>query len=935
MGLNRSPIRVLLCHSSVDKAAVRNLYKRLQAEEGINPWLDKEDLLPGQDWEHEIQKAVRSSDAVLVCLSRRAVRMRSYLHKETRMALDVADEMPEGAIFVIPVRLDDCEVPQRLSRRHWVNLYENDGYDRLLRTLHSLPRSEDSGEEILPPRSWTRQLIWVALLIMLLALREAKVQLHRPSVAVLTFENRSGQEDIAWLSTALAEAASAKLGLAGDVRAVDRSEVALAEMDILRLEPSSKVSPRDLQRIRHLLGVELVLGGLYGRKGASSPIRLELILYDAREGRVVARTQGQGQHWLDLADRSTGDLPALSLRQKLPWQERTLWSNEGLRGLFPGNLLAAQLYFQGLAKYRSFDILEAARLFGRSAEIEPHPIALARLADMYAFLGRSKEAQNAIQRAIREAETRKTSRALPERYRREIDLIEREVATDAQGLAEKTYSFFQEFFPDDLSYGIIAAEALINAGSFDRLKPFIEELRLLPLAQDHPGVTILEADALYVQDRYRQAGPIARQAIEQAQELEAVRQEALARIQLASILVKLGCRDEAAEQFQWARADFDRMGDRINAAECTVQTALVYEGYNLSRAKTYYEQAIDRYGELGAQREKEQALRGLNGVLLQAGQLPEAERVSKKSASEDATAFLLEGALLYLKGEMEHSRTQLENAKARLDKKWQPEDYATALTNLGEIELMGGKPYIAEDLHDEALSIHEDLPSDITPYDMVCLGRVYMLTGEYSVARSHLDRALQWLKIDAENPRCGPESKSATTPDSVAWYEAHLAMAELELLSGHAELSEKSLRQVLVWARRDEFGPLQSRALSLQARRLLDEGRSSAAEEKVMGAMQLASGDFRAAREAQIASALLRADNGEVESAVKELYEIAADSARRKHVVYELESRLMAGKTELEKLGRGRDRLEKLRDKAAELHFGQIVQRVESILENR
>ena len=128
------PLRIFLCHSSADKSAVKDLYRRLKGD-GHYPWLDEEDLLPGQDWQYEIPLAVRASDIVLVCLSRNAVSKRGYVQKEILFALDVADEQPEGTIFVIPLRLEECDVPLRLGRWQWVNLYDENGYERLLRGL--------------------------------------------------------------------------------------------------------------------------------------------------------------------------------------------------------------------------------------------------------------------------------------------------------------------------------------------------------------------------------------------------------------------------------------------------------------------------------------------------------------------------------------------------------------------------------------------------------------------------------------------------------------------------------------------------------------------------------------------------------------------------------------------------------------------------------
>ena len=40
------------------------------------------------------------------------------------------DEKPEGTIFIIPLKLEECDVPGRLAKRHWVNYFENDGYQR-------------------------------------------------------------------------------------------------------------------------------------------------------------------------------------------------------------------------------------------------------------------------------------------------------------------------------------------------------------------------------------------------------------------------------------------------------------------------------------------------------------------------------------------------------------------------------------------------------------------------------------------------------------------------------------------------------------------------------------------------------------------------------------------------------------------------------------
>lgn len=121
---------------------MRDLYGRLRTSSFV-PWLDEEDLLPGQRWEDEIPKAVRNSDVVIVCLSRASINKRGYVQKEIKYALDVADEQPEGSIFLIPLRLEDCEVPGSLCSNQWVDYFKPSGYERLLKALRA--RAQELG----------------------------------------------------------------------------------------------------------------------------------------------------------------------------------------------------------------------------------------------------------------------------------------------------------------------------------------------------------------------------------------------------------------------------------------------------------------------------------------------------------------------------------------------------------------------------------------------------------------------------------------------------------------------------------------------------------------------------------------------------------------------------------------------------------------------
>lgn len=127
--------RIFLCHASEDKTEVRNLYHRLAAIEGFEPWLDEEDLLPGQIWETEIPRALKEAEFILIFFSGNSVAKRGYVQREMKMALDAWEEVPTNTIHTIPVRLDECEIPKEFRRYHRADLFDPRGFERLVRAL--------------------------------------------------------------------------------------------------------------------------------------------------------------------------------------------------------------------------------------------------------------------------------------------------------------------------------------------------------------------------------------------------------------------------------------------------------------------------------------------------------------------------------------------------------------------------------------------------------------------------------------------------------------------------------------------------------------------------------------------------------------------------------------------------------------------------------
>jgi hypothetical protein len=129
----RTAPRVFIAYVFEDGSSAERLYKDLLAF-GLDPWLDKRKLLPGQNWPRAIERAIEVSDFFVACFSRSAVNKRGQFQSELRYALDCARRMPLDEIFLIPLRLDECRIPLPIQQSfHYVDMFPD--WDRGLRRI--------------------------------------------------------------------------------------------------------------------------------------------------------------------------------------------------------------------------------------------------------------------------------------------------------------------------------------------------------------------------------------------------------------------------------------------------------------------------------------------------------------------------------------------------------------------------------------------------------------------------------------------------------------------------------------------------------------------------------------------------------------------------------------------------------------------------------
>jgi hypothetical protein len=137
---------VFIAYVAEDLAPARRLCEALRTY-GCSPWLDKDKLLPGQNWPRAVERGIEMSDAFVACFSRRSVVKRGQFQSELRYALDCARRRPLAdsleAIFVIPVRFEECLVPRRISDQvQYVDLFPDweKGVRRLAKAIQRTAR---------------------------------------------------------------------------------------------------------------------------------------------------------------------------------------------------------------------------------------------------------------------------------------------------------------------------------------------------------------------------------------------------------------------------------------------------------------------------------------------------------------------------------------------------------------------------------------------------------------------------------------------------------------------------------------------------------------------------------------------------------------------------------------------------------------------------
>jgi hypothetical protein len=124
---------VFISHSSKDKPIVRRLTADL-TNEGIKVWLDEQSIMVGDSISERISQALAKSDFFIIVISKNSLSS-DWVQRELNAT--IMAELSRRSVHILPVRLDDTEIPTLLIDRQYADLSKSyqDGLKQLVQAI--------------------------------------------------------------------------------------------------------------------------------------------------------------------------------------------------------------------------------------------------------------------------------------------------------------------------------------------------------------------------------------------------------------------------------------------------------------------------------------------------------------------------------------------------------------------------------------------------------------------------------------------------------------------------------------------------------------------------------------------------------------------------------------------------------------------------------
>ena len=117
---------IFLSHNAADKPFARRLAARL-IESGVVVWFDEVELKIGDSLVDKISEAINQVHYVAAVISSNSIKS-TWVQKELSLAM--SKEIKNNAIVVLPLLLDDCDIPTSLKDKLYADFRDPNNFER-------------------------------------------------------------------------------------------------------------------------------------------------------------------------------------------------------------------------------------------------------------------------------------------------------------------------------------------------------------------------------------------------------------------------------------------------------------------------------------------------------------------------------------------------------------------------------------------------------------------------------------------------------------------------------------------------------------------------------------------------------------------------------------------------------------------------------------
>jgi len=740
-----------------------------------------------------------------------------------------------------------------------------------------------------------------------------KSEPSRHAVALLGFENLSGRQEQAWLSTALSEMLTTELGAGDKLRTISGENVARMKRD-LSLSDAETLSQDTLGRVYRVLGSDLVVLGSY--LDVAGQLRVDIRVQDATSGDTIATITSSGTEngIFELVTRLGAEL-----RNKCGSGEISESEANILTTAHPSQTDALRYYAEGLRRLRNFDARGARESLQQAVTADPkYAPAHAALAEVWSRLGYDDRAKGEAKLAY------ESSKSLPRKDALLIEARFQESSGDWTRAIEIYNSLWTYF--DDLEYGLYLADAEVSAGEATNAMSTIRALHNLPPPmRDDPRIDLAEAGAAEALSDFKREIETASQSIERARRGGQRALEAQAFWMQCNAYRSLTDFQNAYDAAEHARDTFASIQDKLGVARSlTCLGNVATDKGDYETARQMHEKALGLTTELGAQAD-------ITGALINLGKVMLLQNDSREATDDFQRA--------------------LSSALEIADK----QDGLIAENNLGDLFVQQGDFDSANEMYSRSLSTAEELGDAANQIiAMVNLSESSYLRGDLSQAKSKIDAAvkktvdlgtktfeaialaIQGDILSAQGDVAGSEKNyrdSLTLCEQVqeksCAANALLSLASWNIDNSHASEAEGLARRALQEFDVEKDINQQASAHDMLAQALMAEDKLSEAEIEIDRARGLEARDQGTILSRAITSGRILARQGKYEDAEQEL-QGAIDRGKQMNMQgWRMQALLALGEVQLQagNLSKGLQLLADLHREASALGYMAIAKR--------